>query len=100
MKQLKIKTVMVQCKNCIYFKRNEHGLCAFDQGLLHRDWDRKCNSFKQKIITKMKQKKYTFTEAYNRITTEIGFRKNQTKKGYKDNASNQFYSCSAKAICA
>ena len=50
MKQLKNKTVMVQCKNCIYFKEkgNEHGLCAFDQGLLHRDWDRKCNSFKQK----------------------------------------------------
>ena len=46
----KTKTIMVQCKNCHYFKeiRNEHGLCAFDQGLLNREWDRKCNQFKQK----------------------------------------------------
>lgn len=46
----KTKTIMVQCKNCNYFKEkgNEHGLCAFDQGLLNREWDRKCNQFKQK----------------------------------------------------
>jgi len=44
------KVITVQCKDCYWFKEkgNDHGLCAFDQGLLCRDWDRVCGSFKAK----------------------------------------------------
>ena len=49
MKQLKIKTVMVQCKNYIYFKEkgNEHGLCALIKDYF-TEIGTENNSFKQK----------------------------------------------------
>ena len=44
------KQILVKCKDCHWFKEkgNEHGLCAFDQGLLNREWDRKCSIYKTK----------------------------------------------------